>query len=87
MDREPKSFSNRDVIRKIIPENNVLTRSSTCSFFRAKRKTVARYDRGRAGRSLGLSWKTAGKRVSWATKISFGWLRGPKNQPELDESA
>jgi hypothetical protein len=26
MDGEPVSFSNRDAIRKIIPENNVLTR-------------------------------------------------------------
>jgi hypothetical protein len=32
MERERESFSNRHVIRKILPENNVLSASSACSF-------------------------------------------------------
>jgi len=34
MEQERESFSNRDVQRKILPENNVLSASSACSFFR-----------------------------------------------------
>jgi hypothetical protein len=33
MEGERESFSNRDVKRKILPENNVLTGQSVCSFF------------------------------------------------------
>ena len=32
MEGERESFSNRDVKRKILPENNVLTGQSVCSF-------------------------------------------------------
>jgi hypothetical protein len=38
MEEEPESFSNRDAKRKILPENNVLTACSACSFLRARRK-------------------------------------------------
>jgi len=33
MEGERESFSNRDVKRKILPENNVLTGQSVCLFF------------------------------------------------------
>jgi len=34
MERERESFSNRRGIRKILPENNVLSASSACFFLR-----------------------------------------------------
>jgi hypothetical protein len=34
MEQQRESFSNRDVQRKILPENNVLSASSACPFFR-----------------------------------------------------
>jgi len=34
MEQQRESFSNRDVQRKILPENNVLSASSACLFFR-----------------------------------------------------
>jgi hypothetical protein len=33
MEGERESFSNRNTIRKILPENNVLAGQSACSFF------------------------------------------------------
>jgi hypothetical protein len=33
MEGERESFSNRGAIRKILPENNVLTGQPACSFF------------------------------------------------------
>jgi len=34
LERERESFSNLAAIRKILPENNVLTACSACSFWR-----------------------------------------------------
>jgi hypothetical protein len=38
LERERESFSNRAAIRKILPENNVLTACSACSFWRTGAK-------------------------------------------------
>jgi hypothetical protein len=46
LERERESFSNLAAIRKILPENNVLTACSACSFWRTGAKVGARQDRG-----------------------------------------
>jgi hypothetical protein len=40
MEGERESFSNRAAKRKILPENNVLTACSVCSFLRARQKRL-----------------------------------------------
>jgi hypothetical protein len=47
LERERESFSNRAAIRKILPENNVLTACSACSFWRTGARIGAH--RNRAG--------------------------------------
>jgi len=42
LERERESFSNRAAIRKILPENNVLSACSACSFWRTGAQIKAR---------------------------------------------
>jgi hypothetical protein len=46
LERERESFSNRAAIRKILPENNVLSACSACSFWRTGAQIKARQNRG-----------------------------------------
>jgi hypothetical protein len=46
LEREHESFSNRAVKRKILPENNVLSACSACSFWRTGAQIKARWNRG-----------------------------------------
>jgi hypothetical protein len=46
LERERESFSNRAAIRKILPENDVLSACSACSFWRTGAQIKARQDRG-----------------------------------------
>jgi hypothetical protein len=46
LEGERESFSNLAAIRKIFPENNVLTACSACSFWRTGARIRARQNRG-----------------------------------------
>jgi hypothetical protein len=46
LEREHESFSNLAAIRKILPENNVLSACSACSFWRTGARIEARQNRG-----------------------------------------
>ena len=46
LERERESFSNLAAIRKILPENNVLTACSACSFWRTGARIRAGQNRG-----------------------------------------
>jgi hypothetical protein len=86
MERERKSFSNRGVKRKILPENNVLSMSSACLFSRFRAKSRLASIEARAAPQPGIVLKRGPWSGGFPVKIGSAQLRKPKNQPKLDES-
>jgi hypothetical protein len=78
LEGERESFSNRSAKRKILPENNVLSGCSACSFLRAGRRMKVRRDRGWGHPQPGIGWKSAGSGLSNPLKTGAGGFEGLK---------